>query len=246
MSATLGTISEVAPGGSIVANASLASSSWTETNFSSEDAYDLGYTVHAPVTGPLAPFPVYGAVDARIDFVLPIYAGSPSGPTDTVSVGVFVSNWSWTNVGDHLVLTLVAWPSYPAEEKMVLGGSPGSLVSSAAVTSGTTLEQLSVSTTAVANPGVSAGTLISATSSVLGNASRAVISIAFGTTAGPFTALSYVASVRVLFPTTVAGIPTVDLVAVGGGAALVAFLLGAGAHRMRRRPSDLTYVEEEP
>src|SRR5208282_2194725 len=140
---------------------SLPSNSWTATNFSTNDAYDLGYTVHAPVTGSSAPYPVLGGVDARVDFDLPIYAGSPSGPADTVAIELLMSNWSWQAPGDHLVVTLTLWPSFANEEHLVLGSSPESLVSSASTTSGTTFEQMAASTSAVANAGLPSATNIS-------------------------------------------------------------------------------------
>ncbi|HKN06130.1 MAG TPA: hypothetical protein VJ021_00805 [Thermoplasmata archaeon] len=245
VSATLGSISEVTPEGNLVATAALPSNSWTATNFSTNDAYDLGYTVHAPVTGSSAPYPVLGGVDARVDFDLPIYAGSPSGPADTVAIELLMSNWSWQAPGDHLVVTLTLWPSFANEEHLVLGSSPESLVSSASTTSGTTFEQMAASTSAVANAGLPSATNISATPSASGNSSLGVVAVTFGAAAGEFTSLSYTASVRVLFPATIAGIPTVDLVAVGGVAALIALLVAAGARQVRRRPSDLTYVDEE-
>ena len=244
-SVTLGSISEVGPGGNLVATATLPSSSWTATNFSTEDAYDLGYTVHAPVTGSSAPYTVLGGVDARVDFVLPIYAGSPSGPTDTVAIDLLVMNWSWQALGDHLVISLTLWPTFADEEHLALGSSSDSIVSSSSSSSGATFEQMAASTNAVANPGLPSATSIPATPSASGNSSVGVVAVAFGAAAGEFAGMSYSASLRVLFPTTIAGIPTVDLVAVGGVAALTAILVAAGTRHLRRRPSNLTYVDEE-
>ncbi len=245
MSATLGSISEVTAAGSLVATAALPSNSWAATNFSSDDAYDLGYTVHAPVTAPSAPFPVLGFADARVDFVLPIYAGSSSGPTDTVAIEIQVSNWSWQAAGDHLAVTLTLWPSFASEEHLLLGTSPGSLMSGVSTTSGSTFEQMSAATSAVANTGLPSATSIPATPSASGNSSLGTVAVTFGAGAGEFTSVSYTANVQVLFPATVAGIPTVDLVVVGGVATLVALLVAAGTRYARRRPSDLTYVDEE-
>jgi hypothetical protein len=245
VSATLGSISEAGPGGILVATATLPSSSWTATNFSTDDAYDLGYTVHAPVTGSSPPYPVLGGVDARVDFVLPIYAGSPSGPVDTVAIDVLVSNWSWQALGDHLVISLTLWPTFTDEEHLAFGSSSESILSSSSSSSGATFEQMSAATSAVANRGLPSATSISATASASGNSSLGVVSVAFGAAAGEFAAMNYSASLRVLFPTTIAGIPTADLVAVGGVAALTAILVAAGTRQLRRRPSDLTYVDEE-
>ncbi|MGD0588328.1 MAG: hypothetical protein ABSA63_05990 [Thermoplasmata archaeon] len=245
LSASVGSISEVTSGGVVQANASLSSTVWTATNFSNDDAYDLGYTAHAPVTGSAAPFHLLGAVDLRVDFVLPIYSGSPSGPTDTVSMGILVSNWSWQGSGDHLVLTLHAWPSYAGSEHLLLGSSPGLLVSGVATSGGATLEEMSASTSAVANPASPTPVSIAAAPSVTGNSAFGVVSVSFGSNAGEFSGLSYSSTVHVLLPTTIAGIPTTDLVAVGGTAGLVTVLIALAARRARRRPSDLTYVNEE-
>ena len=244
LSATIGSISEVEPTGVVAASANLSSATWTAANFSTDDAYDLGYTVLAPVMSPSVPAQVLGSVDARVDFVLPVYASSPSVSTDTVAVDLLVSDWPWHAVQDHLVVTLAAWPSFTGEEHLVLGTSAGSLLSSVSNPAGEPFEQLAGSTMAVANPGSTTPVNISATASVAGNSSGALVSVALGDTAGEFSTVSYSASVQVLFPKSIVGIPTVDFVAVGGTAALVALLVAAGVHRLRRRPSDLTYAEE--
>lgn len=245
LSASIGSISEVSSAGAVRANATLSSADWAVTNFSNDDAYDLGYVAHAAVNGPAAPFPLLGSVDLRVDFVLPIYSGSPSGATDTVSIAILLSNWSWQGAGDHLVLALDASPSYATTEHLALGGSPGELVSGVATSGGATWEEISASTSAVADPTSPAPTSVSASPSVMGNSSHGVISVAFGSDAGEFAGLSYSTTVHVLFPTTIAGIPTVDIIAVTGVATLVAALTAVATRQVRRRPSDLTYVDEE-
>jgi len=245
LSESVGSISEVTSDGIVRANASLSSTDWAVTNFSNDDAYDLGYIAPASVNSPVAPFPLLGAVDLRVDFVLPIYSGSPSGATDTVSIGILVSNWPWQAAGDHIVLTLDASPAYATSEHLVLGSSPGVLVSGVATSGGATFEEMSASTSALADATSPAPVSVPAAPSVMGNSSHGVISVSFGSSAGEFSSLSYSTTVHVLLPTTIAGIPTADIIAVVGVGALVAALTALVTRQVRRRPSDLTYVNEE-
>ena len=48
-----------------------------------------------------------------------------------------------------------------------------------------------------------------------------------------------------MFPSEIAGIPTIDFVAVGAVGALISVLVAAGVRSVRGRPSDLTFVDEE-
>lgn len=246
LSSDLTSVSEVTPSGDLLANATLSSNGWSASNLSTEDTYDLDYSLHATVTGPLAPFATLGAVDLRVDYLLPIYAGSPSGPTDTVSVVVLISNWSWQAANDYLELAISAWPTYSDGEHLTLGSPPGSLVSSTLVASGETLEEMAGSETAVVNPNSTNPGTVAATPSPSGNSTLGTVSVVLGSALGEYSSVSYAASVHVLFPRTIAGIPTVDLVAVGGIAGTLTLLIAAVAHRLRGRPSDLTFVEEAP
>lgn len=245
LSASVVSVQEVDPTGEVVAIASVASANWAASNLSNDDVYDLSYTVLAPVTGPEASAPTYGSVNLTVSYILPAYEGSTNGSVDSVSVDFQVSAWPWQGAGDHLVLTLGAWPSFADTEHLVLGGSSGALITSVSTASGTALEQMDGSASAIANPSSSNPTHIPVSASISGNGSGAEVSVSFGTAAGTFSALNYSASVSVLFPSTIAGIPTTDLVAVGSMAALISVLVAAGVRKTRSRPSDLTYVEEE-
>lgn len=244
VSSTVGSISEAGASGALVSTSNLSSAGWTTTNLSTDSDYDLDYAAQAAVTKASTPYTVLGSVGVRVDFGLPMYAGLPSGSTDTVAVNLLISGWPWQATSDHLALTLTSWPSYAGEEHLLLGSSPGTLLSAVSTPGGVTFEQMSGSTSAVANPGSASPVNVAATPSASGNSSLATVSVTFGATAGGFSALSYSASVRVLFPASVAGIPILDLLAVGGIAALITILVASGARRMRARPSDLVYADE--
>ncbi len=240
----LGSLVEVTADGSIVATANVSGATWTAENLSSEDAYDLSYTASASVVGPAAASE--GTVSLQVQFVLPAYETEPTPSLDAVQVALSVLGWPWQAAADHLTLSLVVTPSFPSAEHLVLGAATGPLVAGTSRSSGATWEELYVSSSANATP-LSGGTIpVRATASVAGTSSAATVGVAFGTAAGAFTSLSYTAQVQVVFPSTIAGIPTLDLVAVGGAAAVLSLVLAAGVRRMRRRPSDLVYAEEEP
>jgi hypothetical protein len=245
LSATVSSVLEVNPAGRDVASSNLTWASWAGANDSTPDLYDLAYTARASVTNATSPSDVLGSVSMRVDYVLPAYEDSSGGSIDTVSLDVQVAGWPWQSPADHLVLVVSAQPAFANEEHLVLGSSTGALVSSVATSSGTSFEQMSGSTQAVANPGSPAPTTITASPSVTGNATGALVSVSFGSSAGAFSAMNYSATVTVLFPSTVAGIPTIDLVAVGAAAVLISILVAVGVRRVRGRPSDLTYVDRE-
>jgi hypothetical protein len=245
LTASVDSISEVRPAGTDVATTNLAAAAWTVTNLSTDATYDLSYSAEATVASPASPDVPLGTVGVRVDFVLPAYDHSASGTSDTVEVELLLSAWPWQASADHLVVTLAAAPSFPAAEHLVLGTTLSSLVSSLSTSSGSLFEQLTGSPTGIANPNSSASASVSAGAVVAGNSSLATVSLSFGTTAGSFASLSYTASVRVNFPSQIAGIPVVDFVVVGSAAILVSVLVAAGVRRVRRRPSDLTYANEE-
>jgi hypothetical protein len=245
LSTTVASVAEVDPSGQTVAVATVSGSNWTATNVSNDDVYDLAYTLAAPVsaaTGSEAPL---GTASLSVDYVLPVYAGGTGGSVDTVQVDFEVSDWPWQSANDHLVLSFDAWPSFSTQERLDLTSSPGSLMTSVSARSGAALEQMGADAFGTANPASSHPVHVPAVASVSGNVSGATVAIAFSSSAGAFSTLNYSASVTVLFPATIAGIPTIDLVAVGAAAALISILVAVGVRKTRSRPSDLTFVDEK-
>jgi len=245
LTASVLSLAEVGPTGTLVAAANLSASAWTGANDSTSDTYDLAYTLAANVSTVGSSARIVGTVDLRVDYLLPVYDDPDGGPTNVVSAELQLAGWPWQSAGDHLVITLGATPSFAGEEKLVLGSSSTSLLTSVSASSGTPYEQMTGSSEAFAVAGTGAPTAISAVPSVAGNATGATVSVAFGSSAGEFSSLNYSAGVSVLLPTTVAGIPTIDLVAVGGTAALISGVVALGVRRARSRPSDLTFVDSE-
>ena len=240
-------LAEVGPTGMAVARSNLGTAAWTGANDSSTEAYDLAYSVTANVTSVGASTHTLGTVELRVDYVLPAYDDSGEGSVSSVAVDFQLAGWPWQSEGDHLVLTFGAVPSFLGEETIVLGASGGSLLTSVSDSSGAAFERMNGAPEANVTSSFGALTPVPATASVVGNGTAATIGVAIGSSAGAFSSLNYSASVEVLFPATIAGIPTVDLVAVGGVAALISGLVAVGVRRARGRPSDLTFVEtEEP
>ena len=245
-------MTEVAPGGTTVASADLAGAVWDVTNASDDDAYELAYSAHvsldsgASAAGPRWAAGTIGTADVSVDFVLPAYSGSPDGPTDTVSVVLGVSNWTWQNSADHLVLSLGAAVSDPSVARLNATNAPGWLLASTSAQTGQVAEQLGVNTTATAVAPTGGSVPILATSSVQGaTASNATVTVVFGTAAGAFSSLSFTAWVGVVLPATVAGIPIADLAATAVAGALVSALVAVSVRRVRQKPSRLIYVTEE-
>ncbi len=245
LSVTVTSISEVDPAGDLVASSNLSSAAWTYQNLSTEDAYDLEYTAAAPVITVSSAPGMLPSASVRVDYVLPAYAGSPSGPEELVATDLAVSNWPWQADNDHLVLTLAFWPSFPDSERLALGVAPASLVSGVSIATGATFEEWAGGSTAGVNAGGANATNVSATPTVAGSSASAAVTVVFGATAGAFAELNYSGEVRVLFPSSIAGIPTPELLLVGGTAALAVVGVAVGARVLRRRPSDLVYVDRD-
>lgn len=238
------TVSEVDPAGATVATASPAGLGWNVSNLSWPDAYALGYSVVAPISGPTAT--PLGSVDLQVEFLLPTVAALPLGPFDTVQVVFSVGNWSWQAAADHLVLTFVASASFPSAEHLAATDSAGWLVASVANDSGSELDRLGANATAQATSASHASSTIGASPSLGDLSARtAGISVSFSSAAGSFASLQYVARVGIVLPATVAGIPIADLAAVGIAAVLVSVAVAMTTRRLRGRPSRLIYVDEE-
>jgi hypothetical protein len=245
--ADLGSVLEETSDGVVVSHTDAASAVWTAQNLSGADAYDIQYSAKLALASVAQPSAPPSWVYAQVEFILPAYSGTEVGAWDTVTMHVGISNWSWEATGDHLEMEFTAWPSNLSTERLTLERTSGVLVSSVDAASGAPLEDLSAAGIAAVDPGTPQAGTVSASPVVAANGSSAEIAVAFGADGASFSALNYSAEVRVLIPPTVAGIPTIDLVAAGGAGALIAVLIAAGAHRIRRRPSDLTYMKpEEP
>ncbi len=241
-------VSEMDPAGTAVASASSSAASWAVANLSTDDQYDLEYSASAPVeTGPSSAPTFVGSVDLSIQFILPAYEDSGAGPLTTVNVVFGVSDWPWQSGSDHLEIVLGAAPSFSATERMGLVTGGGWLLASNATSSGQERERLGMNSTATASAAGGSVTSVPATGTVnLSSPQWATVAIDFGTTAGAFTELSFGARVGVVLPATIAGIPLPELLATIAAAALVTALVAVSTRRLRRRPSSIIFVDEEP
>jgi hypothetical protein len=244
MWAAVGLFTERAPSShAIQAVATLSQGNWTSANRSTEDYYELAFTGQVPILAPNGGGPL-GTAQVGVDFILPAYSGSTLGPANEVILQVSLFHWSWQGAGDVIALTLPFAPEAPHGEHLVAPGSEGPL---AVVSNGTgqTLEYLSGTQTASATPSGGPSVNLSVTPTVTAQPASANVTLLFGSAAGAFSSLQYSTSIGVVLPPTIAGIPTVDFVLVGGAAVVASLGIATGVRWVRRRPSDLEYVEEE-
>jgi hypothetical protein len=246
LTASLVAISEVHPDGAEAATADLASASWTVWNLSTDDAYDLEYRTTVAVVPDGGAPAADGSANLSIQFVLPAYEGSPDGPLDNVTVELGIANWTWQSPGDSLEVVFGAAPSFPSQEYLA-GGSSGWALETHANSTGTERERMALDPTALATPANGAPSVVNASSSVfLDSPQWATVSVWFASSAGEFTALQFTAHVGIVLPAQIAGIPLPELLAAAAAATVVSALVAISARRLRRRPSRLIYVEEEP
>jgi hypothetical protein len=247
LSASVVGLEEVHANGTVAAVADLNAGTWSVANLSTDDAYDLGMWTESPVDLPGTGTGEVGTVNLSVQFVLPIYDAPTAAALDQVSVIFAESGWPWQAPGDVQVLTLGGAPSYPSTEHLGPSTESGWILSSFADPSGAERERLGTNSTAlVATPG-SAPTTIAATSSLdLASSQWATVAVSFASSAGEFSNLTFTARVGIVLPTTIAGIPLVDFAAAAGAATLVSLGVAWSARRLRRRPSRLIYVEDDP
>jgi len=243
--AALGFLSEVAPSGSAVASAAFNAASWSEANTSVDGWFDMTYTSQVPIV-PVGSSTPTGTVGARADFVLPAYASTPGQNLSAVAFTLSISGWGWVHANDALKAGISVWMPFPAEER-INAPAPGSpILTTSSPASGRTLAYLESSNSASVGGSTTGVTAVSATPSIAANQSGGSLNITFGTSAGEFRTLNYTTHIGVVLPSSIAGIPTYEFVVVGGVGAFVVIALAATTRRLRRAPSDLEFVEEEP
>lgn len=239
-------ISEMRPDQSVAAMAELAGLTWTVSNLSTEDAFDLAYAGHALLVGGPGSSSIVGSTNLSISFVLPAYQGSGLGPADVVTVVVQVTDWSWQATGDHLAISFGASPSFPTREHLNTTSAPGWLLASTANATGSELERVGANSTAIVTSASGSSSTIDANASVaIASPALAKVSVVFSASAGTFSALTFAARVGIVLPATVAGVPIVDFAAAGFAAVLVSLLVAVTARRLRNKPSTLVYSDEE-
>jgi hypothetical protein len=245
MSVSLLGLSEVRPNGTTAATAELSGFAWVVRNLSNPDAYDLAYLAQINLSGTSgAPGPV-GSVDLGVQFVLPAYQGSPDGSTDTVNVVMSAANWTWQAADDHLALSFGVSSAFPATEHLVEASGTGWIVSSTSNSSGLALEQMGTDGTGNATTLAGSTSAVAAASSLsLSSPAQAAVNVVFAP-AGEITSLAFASHVRVVLPTSVAGIPLSELAAAGAAGVAVSVAVAAISRRLRRKPSPLIFVDEE-
>jgi hypothetical protein len=233
---------ELNPLGSEVAVAHTGAASWSVTNASTDDAYDLRYSASVPITPPNSTSTPLGSVSIILDFVLSAYTNSSSPPSDQVAVGLAVTGWAWQNASDRLAVSWSLAAGSPAEH-LAAGGPTNGSVSSVSNSSGMTIGAATLGTAGNATRGVSAPRSIPATPELSLSGGTGTLTAIF-TPSGEFSGLQYGVTVTIEVPSTIAGIPLTDFAAVGLVAGALVALVAVGTRRVRHRPSDLIYVDE--
>lgn len=243
VSVSLSSIEESAANGTPVAVASLDGLAWQPSNRSTADLYDLEDSVRAPIEKVGDP-PAVGSVEVHVDYELPAYSDAPSTDLRDVTMEVRVSNWTWQLPGDRLVLELSVWPTFAGTERLS-GSDSGQGITSTAIPSGPTREFFDASAEANTSGPVLGSSRTAVTSRMDIHDSGATVSLWIGGTAGEFSGLSYLATLGIPAAPSILGIPWYDYGLVMAGAAAASAGLAVVARKVRRRPSDLVFVEEE-
>lgn len=247
LSVSFESITEVGPSGAAVGTASLTSASWTVQNASTPDEFDMSYRVQGQVVAPNDSSRVLGSVDVAVDYLLPAYSESPGTNLESVTEKIVVSNWTWQGAGDRLVLNAQLWPTYSALERISNASGASGPLTSVALGSSTVRESLSGNRTANVSLSSGGSVVVPVTPevTVLSGGTAASVALSVGSGGGAFRSVAYSLLVGVYPPGVIAGVPLYELVVAGGTGSAIVAILGFGARRLRRRPSDLVFAEEE-
>jgi len=240
-------VEEVSSVGSVIAVTPSSGMNWTVTNRSSATWYDESYSAKLRVAPAASAVSTVGAVVLRVDFLLPIsYVEGVTENLSAVTMQLSATGWPWQASEDHLVVNLALASAFPGTEHFLAPGAGDVVLSSVSNQSGRSLEYFQAGTQATEEGSTGPATAAPVAPSWSVNDSSAAVGLAIGSTVSEFTSLNYTAHVGVILPATIAGLPLSDYLIVGGAAAVLVAAVGLELRRVRRRPSDLIYVEEEP
>ncbi len=235
-------IEEAAPSGSIVAEAQISASNWTNSNVSTANLYDELFLANVSILPGHGGLPL-GVGVVGISYLLSGYPEDSLASRSLVYLVWTVANWSWQGPGDRLVLGFSAGPTFPANETLVPGTSTDSPFSSRSVATGATREFLELAGSAnVSDAGGNQSVVPTESQTVLGAANASVM-VSLGSAAGEFHSMMYTVTIGIPFPSSVAQLPLSDYLMVVGGGSAVAIAAAVGSARLRRRPSSLEFVE---
>jgi hypothetical protein len=240
LGAGLAEINEISPTtGTIIAVASMSSAAWEPEDTSDSQWYSMNYTQWLNVTSATTDGKVLGAAWISLNFSL---ARTPANTTvaDQVNFQLVIQHWPWQSTQDTLALVVPIWSAFSTSEHVVVGSPTTPRIESVRNSNGQPLEYFQAGPSATSGSGAG----ISVTPQTTLTAGVAITTLTFGNAAGGASSLTYEATLDITPTTHVLGLPLYDYAAVAGGAGLVAFVVGVGTRRIRRRPSDLTYVEE--
>jgi len=238
-------IDEIQPDGSVVAAAAMSLANWSMRNASSPDTFDMSYAAHVAVRSVGVNSAVVGSVDVRMDYVLPAYRDSSPTNLAAVTAQLLISNWTWQGAGDRLAVQVPLSPTDPATEHLSAPSPAGTLVSSVDNATGIVREYFQIAELANATSTVGTQISVAVVPSLAILPGIGTVALTIGTGAGEFRSIVYDAEMGIPLPASVAGIPIYEFALVGLGATVISILVAAGARSIRRRPSDLMYVEEE-
>ncbi|MCI4347738.1 MAG: hypothetical protein L3J97_03855 [Thermoplasmata archaeon] len=239
MGAGLEQITELSAQGAPVADAVMSSVAWDPNDTSSATTWITSYGQAVPVFSTATPATPLGSVQVDLAFSL---ARAPANPAQAyqVSAQLSIQHWPWQSAQDTLALGLLVWSAYPNSEQVVVGSPTAMRIDSVSSSGGQSMEYFQAS----ASASTSAGSPVAVTAHTTVTAGKGSTTLAFGAGAGGAASLSYQATLGITPSTHLLGFPLYVYAVVAGGAGLVALVVGAGTRSVRRRPSDLTYVEE--
>jgi len=239
--------------GLITETADLSATSWSVLNLSTATQYSLGYTTEVPVTTLLGLS--LGTANVTVTFSLADSAFASSAQNRTVGIGLSVVGWPLDVLSSNMTAELSFRPANASAEHLAASTTGTTGIASVENATGATDAYLNASSTGVIESSGGILSTIPVVSAVLGlSVGSATLAVSFGAPATTASSVQYETALQVVSAETPrhshlplpGHLPTADFVAAAGAAVLVSLGLAGATRRVRRSPSDLEYVEEEP
>jgi hypothetical protein len=250
----LGSLTATGVAGVITETAPLSGATWTAVNLSTADEYSLAYTSDVPVVSVLDLR--LGTTNVTVTFSLPDSANATAAQNETVMVSLSVAGWPLAVLSSNLTAELDLRPASATTEHLAGPVTGGSAVESVGNDSGTADAYLNLSKTAVVATASGILTTIPVVSGLLGLSSDAgTVAVTFAAPSSTAMSVNYTTAMQVVppqqpvhatLPPLPGQLPASDFVAAAGAALFVSLAIAGVTRRVRRSPSDLEYVEEEP
>jgi len=240
--------------GVVRSSAMLTTADWSVANVSSPSQYSLRYSANVPVLSTIAATLgiELGTVAVNATFSLELDSNATDAPsTYEVAVALSLAHWPWAPLSTgSLAANFTLAPASASVGYLKEGAGANSSIGAVNNSSGATLAYLAMGAQAnITNAtGITAAVPVTPTLLAM-TGETATMEVDFSSSASHARAVNYTADVIVTPPSIVSAVASIPPPLLAGGivaGAVVSLAVAGVTRRLRRTPSDLEYVKEDP